>query len=652
MILRGLSDFFQRLAKRTIKKNSLDRLPNDVILEGVMSHLDIWDILALRQVSKRFYELSYHAWLWKRMLLHTTDIPLPPLPPTSRHTPPRMSGIEAEALLCRAYSLDLNWRRRSPQCFDEWEFDAFYHIVEMAPSPGGHHLVACLTDPEYKRYSIGVYAMSILGPPRLIARLKTETKAYGIRVKYATIKGEKSLVIAFLQREYYHASDKYKANKGFIPQVSELSTYHEIDPDVKLKYQCTAVYASLADLELLSDMAQTSGYAEFVAKARRFPPPFHNLVSIRSGPDHRLVCPDLEEMFDSAYLAVAKWPRSVLLKRLDGGPLITIVCPVADDFVEQPHCIKAIKLLPSENKVFVVQELHGPADGLGHASIPPTYVFATHRVIPAGDAPVLISPQLEVHTCMNDLGHLTQIGIADLNVPPRNDESIVGQILQERTTNQGPQPPLPICVYAYRASDAGLVHIRFPPKRVVLQMPPTPPTPAVAIQGVEPEQMVAYTYPLGRTWTFEFDIFFNHRIRILPAIVRPLICLSPWDDISDTPLVTAIRPVIDRSIVGRADDGYVYQDELDGECRDATVYVGHFQGGPGDLNTHVSTCAWDETIGRLIVAEAKSGLVRVYDFASAPKFDDEDQLLPVPLRSIPDPTLLPSVGEDIASMRS
>ena len=50
MILRGLSDFFQRLAKRTIKKNSLDHLPNDVILEGVMSHLDIWDILALRQV--------------------------------------------------------------------------------------------------------------------------------------------------------------------------------------------------------------------------------------------------------------------------------------------------------------------------------------------------------------------------------------------------------------------------------------------------------------------------------------------------------------------------------------------------------------------------------------------------------------------------
>ena len=50
MILRGLSDFFQRIVKRTIKANSLDGLPNDVILEGIMSYLEIWDVLTLRQV--------------------------------------------------------------------------------------------------------------------------------------------------------------------------------------------------------------------------------------------------------------------------------------------------------------------------------------------------------------------------------------------------------------------------------------------------------------------------------------------------------------------------------------------------------------------------------------------------------------------------
>ncbi|KAI0325658.1 hypothetical protein GY45DRAFT_208455 [Cubamyces sp. BRFM 1775] len=399
MILRGLSDFFQRIVKRTIKANSLDGLPNDVILEGIMSHLEIWDVLTLRQVNKRFYELSHHAWLWKRMLLHSTDIPLPPLPPTSRHTPAHMSGVEAETLLCRAYSLDLNWRKRSPRCLSEWNFDPFHHIVEMTQSPGGRYLVACITDPQHKRYSIGVYAMRILGPPRLIAKLKTETKAYGIRVKYVTIKGEKSLAIAFLQREYYHASDKRKADDGFIPDASQLSTYHEIDPDVKLKYDCTAVHAPLADLEFLTDIAQMSSAAEFVAKARRLPPPFRNLVSVRSGPDHRLVCPDIEEMFDSPYLAVAKWPRSVILKRLDGGPLVTLVCPVGDEFAAQPHYIKAIKLLPFENKVFVVQELHGPVDGFGHHTSPPTYVFATHRVVPAGDAPVVLNPQFETHNC-------------------------------------------------------------------------------------------------------------------------------------------------------------------------------------------------------------------------------------------------------------
>ncbi|KAH9887902.1 hypothetical protein C8Q73DRAFT_711051 [Cubamyces lactineus] len=650
MIFRGLSDFFQRIVKRTIKKNSLDCLPNDVILEGIMDYLDIQDILVLRQVSTRFYELTHHAWLWKRML-HRADVFLPPLPPTSRHTPSRMSGVEVEALLSRAYSLDHNWRRRKPRCFHEWDFDPFHNIVEMTQSTGGRYLVATITDPEHKRYSIGVYAMSILGPPRLIAKMKTETNAYGIRVKYVTIKGTKSLAIAFLQRQYYHASDVHRADKGIIPHASELSTYYEIDPEVKLKYDCTAVYASLADLELLTDIAQVSSHAEFVAEARRLPPPFHNLVSIRSGPNHRLVCPDIEEMLDSAYLAVAKWPRSVLLKRLEGGPLVTIVCPVNDQFVDQPHCIKAIKLLPCENRVFVVQEFHSPADALGHPSSPPTYVFATHRVIPAGDAPVLLNSQPEVQTSMNDLGHLTHVDIADLNVPPRNDDSITGKILQERARNGGPKPPPPICVYANRASDAGYVHIRFPPKRVVVQMPPTPPAPATAVMNVEPEEMVTYTYSLGRACTFEFNRFFDYRIRILPAIARPLICSSPWDDITDTPLVTDIRPVIERKIVGRTNHGYAPQGEDDGELRDGFPYLERFQGGPEDLNTHVSACTWDETIGRLIVAEAESGLVRVFDFASAPKFDDKDQLLPVPLRSIPDPTLLPRIGEDEASMR-
>ena len=81
-----------------------------------------------------------------------------------------------------------------------------------------------------------------------------------------------------------------------------------------------------------------------------------------------------------------------------------------------------------------------------------------------------------------------------------------------------------------------------------------------------------------------------------------------------------IRPVIERKIVGRTNHGYAPQGEDDGELRDGFPYLERYQGGPEGLNTHVSACTWDETIGRLMVAEAESGLVRVYDFASAPKF--------------------------------
>ncbi|KAI9068436.1 hypothetical protein FKP32DRAFT_1561741 [Trametes sanguinea] len=333
-MLRILQDsrLFSRFGcdSQSVRKDCLDRLPNDVLLDGVMSYLDIFDILRLRRVSTLYYELTHHAAVWKRLLRHA-DVPLPPLPPTTRHTLSRMSGFEVERLLCRAYSHHINWSEHNPQCFSEWTFNSHHRVLEMVLVPGGRYLIASVTDPTETTYSLVIFTVDVHRRCRPIAKTDTQTKAYGIRVKFATVKGEKSLAVAYLRREYHHKTDKKLSTKGYLPDVSQYSTYYEIDPGVEFRFECVALRVRLTSLERLTDLCVNLDAAQFVRQASFEPRPFEYLVCIRSGPTHRLLCPDIEEMFGSgAYLAVAKWPNDIVLKPLDGGPSVIITCaPVA-----------------------------------------------------------------------------------------------------------------------------------------------------------------------------------------------------------------------------------------------------------------------------------------------------------------------------------
>ncbi|KAI0353984.1 hypothetical protein OH77DRAFT_1406108 [Trametes cingulata] len=339
--LRRLTNLFERFVGRKIRKDCLDRLPNDILLDIIISdYLDVLDIIRLRQVSKLYYELTHQPVLWKR-LLRKADIPLPPLPPSARHTPDRMTGLEAERLLCRAYSLVINWNRSSPRCIHDWSFDAHHRVLEMALLPGGRYLVASVSDFRGQKYSLVVYALDTFSRSRPIAKTDTGTKAYALRAKYVTIKGQKSIAIAYIRREYHHKSDKRKAEKGQLLDVSQYSTYYEIDPAIEFRYECLAIHTPLSALEALSDLSRDLDTDQFLEEASRLPPPFENLVCIRSSPAHPLMCPDIEEMFDSPYLAVVKSPGDIVFKRLNGGPSATITCmPEANhwDSVSLPAC--------------------------------------------------------------------------------------------------------------------------------------------------------------------------------------------------------------------------------------------------------------------------------------------------------------------------
>ena len=148
--------------------------------------------------------------MWKR-LLRRTDVPLPPVPFALKRPLSKISGIEAERLVVRAYSLDLNWRRHNPRALREWSFDAQRRVLAMTLLPGGDYLIASVSNRACDRFYLVVFAMNAPGAPQALTAVETTTKAYGLQAKYMTIKKQRSIVIAYLRRDYRHKKDRVRA---------------------------------------------------------------------------------------------------------------------------------------------------------------------------------------------------------------------------------------------------------------------------------------------------------------------------------------------------------------------------------------------------------------------------------------------------------
>ncbi|KAH9926374.1 uncharacterized protein B0H18DRAFT_1166294 [Fomitopsis serialis] len=306
----------------------LEDVANDVLIM-IFSYLDVRDVVALRQVNKFFHDISHHSIIWKRFL-RQSDVPIPPLPPTSRHSLPHLSGLEAERLLLRSVSLQRTWTSRDPSYIDSWAFNANYTVFSMATVPGGQYLIAsvgnCIGNGErFTDYSLVIYAMDHPhGGGHAIARTRTHTKAYHLKARYTTIRGRHSIAIAYVRRDWGRRSERENPNPSV--DVSEFSGDHEIDPPTPIKYECVALEVPLECLELLSDPRLTPGTPEWKAHANAQPKPFRYLAIIRTR--SQLMYPDIDELFGKPYLAVLKRPNSIVFQNLEGGAASTLFCQI------------------------------------------------------------------------------------------------------------------------------------------------------------------------------------------------------------------------------------------------------------------------------------------------------------------------------------
>ncbi|OBZ77473.1 hypothetical protein A0H81_02707 [Grifola frondosa] len=596
-----------------VDPTSLDRLTNDIIVDQIFRYLDVEDIIRMRQVSSLYYNLTHHPIVWKR-LLRRTNVPLPPIPPTSRHSYPRLSGLEAERLLIRAMSLEKNWRRIRPKPLSTWSFNAHHNVLAMTLLPGGHHLVASVADKKRYHYSLMVFIMDDHGSAKPVAKTCTITKAYSLQAKYVTIRGQRGIAISYIRREFINRRD---VDRNI--NIAEYSDFHEIDPQVPLKYECTALHFSLDAVQALEDSPFPPGSREFIEEAQKYPPPFRNLVKISSR--RQLECPVIEEAFGSPYLAVVRRPDSIMLKNLAGGAVSTLKCLPDAFYPDSSHVIKSMRILPGMNQVLVVRHID-IARRLYHRTL---YTFEHYDIVPSGK--ILRETSLVPVSSMECLEDSlwTHTYISDPCFLPREDDSVLPTL--RKNYAEPPQPP-PINVLAIRTHDDGLVRTTFFPERVVRALPPTP-SGSASHTGVLPQSRVTYQYPLeNHTRVMHCNAPLNTEFRILPGSVRPLLYTIPWDDTTAAPRVLSMHPYRDWEAL---------PDEIPIPREVLPKHKGQFDGVLSAPNWPVEAFAWDEHIGRLCVSVEGVSTIQVYDFARAPRLDAKGQRMPVPLCLFPDP---------------
>lgn len=189
-------------------QHCLNDLPDDVLLDGVLHILTVQEILTIRLVNKRFFTLTQHPSIWKR-LLRRLNPPLPPLPPTLRRSFTNLTGFEAERLFTRSLSLSKNLSSPNPTPYGALSVETFHHVQSMVILPGGHHLVASVKEETCNSFALMVFVLDHRNGGALpLAKSETATQAYNLQAKYMTFRGQNGIMIACTLKDI--RSKRYK----------------------------------------------------------------------------------------------------------------------------------------------------------------------------------------------------------------------------------------------------------------------------------------------------------------------------------------------------------------------------------------------------------------------------------------------------------
>ncbi|KAH9077611.1 hypothetical protein EDB83DRAFT_2216738 [Lactarius deliciosus] len=375
------------LIRRTVQRYAASRrkvtllsLPNDTLVDLILVHLCVRDILRLRSVCRLFYELTHQPMVWKR-ILRKFHLPLPPLPPTTRYSFPALSSLEAERLVTRALAAEANWRSTIPKAYKSWRFCVYADILSMKIVPGGKYIVVSVREGT-NRYSLMLLVMEhrvkTMYP---VAKIATASKAYKIEAKYMRYQEEMGIMITYVRREPKRASDRMAGI-----DVSEYSEDHAIDFPVPVRYELNVIHCPLLAIHVAEDPRFPPGSSAYTARIDAQKSPFNSVTTMRSNTTFDFT--DLDAL-DSAPHIVVVQGRNILFKNLISRNVRRIRVGALFGYEEEasevlPNVRFSVTLLSPS----LVRRLYAPAGVvyLQHPSYP-------HSCLPAGTARGSHGPQ-------------------------------------------------------------------------------------------------------------------------------------------------------------------------------------------------------------------------------------------------------------------
>ncbi|KAH9911275.1 uncharacterized protein BXZ73DRAFT_82900 [Epithele typhae] len=633
-------------SEKRLSSASTAVLANDVILDNILTELDVHDVLRLRQVSTQYRSLTNEPATWKRLIAEGTH-QLPPVPPTTRYSFANLTSVEAERLISRAVDLPARWNRPSQTALRRWDIDAHRNVLEMALLPGGQYIVASIVDSK-GQHSVEVltsdYGYAVGFP---VAQVKTSTRAFGVQAKYLTSEGVQGIAIAYTRRDYKREKYSFRFN------IDDYEPQEDIPERLAkmIKYVCTVVHVPLDDLERFCDDTRPPNVQRSLS-AHDMRPPFRLLADIvsRSRISNTIIAEDVE---GTPYVTVLKGTDRVLFKNLDGGLGCTMQCTPHPDFVDLPHAILAFTVLFAQQQFFIVRRA-GPNEAIdGHGP----YYFTELYPITYRPSETLTLPAAARTAALDSRGNIwRQVMFSD----PTNPHELPGCAPSVNV-------PPPLLIFVGASKTYGVIYEALFPEPIP---PPPSSTPTEHETAEAPGTAPAlprYAYNISEDMLqldplpAEIDALaevYDHIV--LPGALRPLVCTIPrrpsavdgseadWehglgDEGSTTGSVATSSTYTGgfdvRALSGVLDDRLVCTPEIPQDTPptdapppdpaapgDADGTPTDDGGGDDDGTTTmlalaardlrgVAALAWDETINRLCVAYARSTRVAVFDFA-------------------------------------
>jgi len=192
--------------------------------------------------------------------------------------------------------------------------------------------------------------------------------------------------------------------------------------------------------------------------------------------------------------------------------------------------------------------------------------------------------------------------------------------------------PSPIAGCARVANESLLYRFSIFPKRHGIEVP-LPPTPPSGPPPILPEfclYMYSVRRGIHRYVMWQQDA--TQRYRCLLGSRRSIVYTISADDTSDLPRVLRISRYYDPESYDEETLNHAPTLETEDDPGIRPVWL------PENVDLdQVSALAWDESIGRLMLAFRNSTHICVIDYSQSPKHDENGQRLPLPVELDPNP---------------